>query len=86
MRLAFMYPESRQGKRNDLVQECTMLSGMNKRERIDLNMCRFIRKHNEPLGRLILAGHPNYTLSKAYEEVKDDVVGWAKSPGSLSAY
>lgn len=75
MRLAFMYPETQHGgdrKSDDFkVQICTLI--LNKRERIDLNMCRFIRYHNEPLARLILKGHPNYTLTKAYEEVKAEV-------------
>jgi len=72
MRLAFMYPDMEEskggrGKISKLTQVCVSLS---RRDRQDVSMSQFIRKHDEPLGRLILAGHPNYTLSKAYDEVK----------------
>ena len=60
MRLAVMFPDTRQGKRNDLAQECAKLAMLSRRERQDLNMCRFVLHHNEPLARLILKGHPNW--------------------------
>lgn len=67
MRLAFVYPETQHGgdRRSDgfKVQICTL--NLNKRERTDLNMCRFVLHHNESLARLILKWHPNYTLNKA---------------------
>lgn len=75
MRLAFMFPEEtkRGGDRrseNFKGHTCPLKT---ERERKDLNIARFVRQHNEPLARLILKGHPNYTLTKAYEEVKAEV-------------
>lgn len=74
-----MYPEDikRGGDRrsDDFKGQICPLK-MEVRERKDFVMARFIRKHDEPLGRLILAGHPNYTLTKAYEEVKSLVWSW----------
>ena len=73
MRIAFMLPidyepdKGGRGNNSKLAQICV---GLTRRDRQDVSCSFFIRKHDEPLGRLILAGHPNYTLTKAYEEVK----------------
>ena len=68
MSYAMMYPKGNQGKRTDLLQNCKKSDDNDKIDASAISRARFILKHDPDKAALVRDGHPDYPLSRSYEQ------------------